>query len=413
MNDKLRKIFTEYKSNSESYALVEKFAAANSATPEEAWDTKERLLDLFHAMWTGTDRKGTETPQLNVSLENVPGFLGSLKDALQGVDVLPLWEETVTKILREPKEPSLFLQNAVAQRVSLPANDNSMTVEMFNIGAVAADWVQLNGEYPTAKISASVESANMKAKKAGLQMAIGDEARMSANLDLVGLNIRLANNAMNRFVESRLKEKLDQGVTVIDNSSTDTTYHTVGVDVSGNANYTLDHRDIMSMVSIQVSRQYQPSHVLAHPMTWAVFTQDPIMKAQFYHQGSFGTNFWNSAPQFEQAVPLPYNLMHVPYYAMYISDGPTALSGGPGSGYTPTAALASVYMIDAANALWLLEKGPTTIDSMEDWFKDASILKIRKYFDTATKDGGRAISKALNIRVAENHQALFTVRTLS
>lgn len=409
MNENIQNILANY-TPSVKFQLASKLSGAgdNARSAEDCWSTVNSLQDMFYSMFTGTDSEGNPVAGPQVSINRLPDFLGNLSDALQEVDLVPLFEEATQKVLKRAKQPALFLQNEVATRV--PVGPNQTSVEIINLGAITADWVNQSGEYPMAKPDAQVASTSFKVRKAGLQLALTEEAIQASNLGLIELHMGMMSDAIARFVETQLKSKLDAGTTLYDNELENTTYHTRGVDASGNANYTLDHRDIMDMVATLRARGYEATHLLGHPMAWAVLTQDPVMKAQFFHGGSFGTNFWNAAPQFDSPVPLPYGLQHVMYYAMDMTNTATTLTD---TGSTlPAAHLTSFYAIDSNNALWLAERGAVSVDQMTDWFKDASVMKIKKYFDTATKDNGRAIVKALNIRVAENYQALFTVRTL-
>lgn len=413
MNKNIQNILADYtpsvKFTLASRLTSQKLDDANQVSVEDAWNTVNSLEDMFLSMFTGTDSEGNAVSSPQVALGKLPTFIGQLSDALQEVDLVPLFEEVTQKVLRRAQQPALFLQNVVATR--MPVGPNQSSVEIINLGAVTADWVNQGGEYPMAKPDAQVASTGFKVRKAGLQLALTEEAIQASNLGLLELHMGMLSDAMDRFVETQLKNKLDSGTVLYDNELENTTYHTRGVDASGNPNYTLDYRDVMDLVGTLAGRGYNASHLLGHPMSWAVLTQDPTMKAQFFHQGSFGTNNWNAAPQFETPVAIPYGLQHVMYYAMDMTNAPTTLTE-TGSTLAP-AYLTSFYAIDSQNALWLAERGTTSIDQMADWFKDASIIKIKKWFDTATKDNGRAIVKALNIRVAENYQALFTVRTLS
>lgn len=405
MNKKLTDLLSTY-----SYSLVYSVAKAmlerkvdGVSGAEEARESAESISNMFFEML-----KGGDAPQIR--LNQVGRFANELKDAMSGTDLVPLFEDAIQRVMRMPAEPNLFLQNVVATKIQL-AEGGSSLFEILNIGAFTADWVEAGGEYPMAKPSASYESAKLTARRAGIMTAIEEEAAQNATVNIASLYLGMMADAVARFKETQLKNRMDSGAAVYDNSSSDSTYHTTGVDVSGNANYTMDHRDLMNMVSILKGRRYNASHALAHPMTWLIWTQDPYMKAQFFHGGSFGTNFNGATPQFETPVPVPYGLQYVPYYASEITDGPQALTG-PGSGVT-AAPLATITVLDKMNALWLLEKGSTTMDSMEDWFKDGRVFKVKTYFDTATKDGGRAIITAKNVRVAYNEAPVFTVRTQS
>ena len=122
-----------------------------------------------------------------------------------------------------------------------------------------------------------------------------------------------------------------------------------------------------------------------------------------------GGNIYSQKPDFNQNVNMPFGISYVPYYALpYVENA--ALSSTQASGLG-SSLYTDVYVIDAKNSLYMATRGDAQMDEMEDWFKDATVMKIKKHMGCSVKDGGKAITVARNVRVVENYQPVMTVRT--
>jgi hypothetical protein len=134
------------------------------------------------------------------------------------------------------------------------------------------------------------------------------------------------------------------------------------------------------------------------------------MKAQFYHGGQIGAGIWSRMPDFDQSANFPFGLVYVPYYATQYNPSETLTGVLSGQGASLTTDL---YMIDARNALFMATRGNTEMDQMDNWFREATMMKARKFVGISAKAGGKGMLKAASIRVVENQEPVLTMRTVS
>jgi hypothetical protein len=159
-----------------------------------------------------------------------------------------------------------------------------------------------------------------------------------------------------------------------------------------------------------LGNRYEPTHFLAHPLAWPIFAKDPLMKAQFYHGGQMGQGIWTRMPSFDQSANFPFGIAYVPYYALPYNEADTLTGALSSLGSSLTS---DIYLLDARNSLFMATRGDTQMDQMENWFRDATMMKARKYVGVSAKAGGKGMLKAANIRIVENQEPIMTIRTLA
>jgi hypothetical protein len=228
----------------------------------------------------------------------------------------------------------------------------------------------------------------------------------------VTLYLRKMGEAINRFVEEKLFNAMtNMATTVFDNENSDSQYRTTGVGSTQAWNGTFSYFDLVKMMAVLLTRKYSASHLMAHPLMWSVFAQDPLVMAIFFHGGQMGQGVWTREPQYNQQAALPMNLQYVPYYALAFSENYTL--SGAGSSLGAAAVTSDLYVIDKSNALFMATRGDIEVDDMEEWLRDSRAMKARKYVGVAVKDQGRGMVVAKKVRVARNYEALYTLRQVS
>jgi hypothetical protein len=383
--------------------MVESYAAAKGIQDTSKVDQKalvkelDAVSDAMHGMFTGRTREGKpyEGPELN------------LTEALGTTDAPFLFKRVIRELLDTPREPAFFLMNEVAQEIALsPQHPNY--IELVRIGAIQADEVPTNGDYPSQKLSATEDIIKMTLRKWGVMMAVGDEVVAKSIYPVLRIMLQQMRTAVERRMEEELAKTLKAAATtVFDNEDSSSSHRTTGVDATQTWNATLDWKDFNDMIAVVVNNEYNPTHVLGHPLGWGIFANDPFLRATFFHGGQVGGSIHRTPPQFDQQVNLPYALRYVPYYNVdhYVASTLT----GAGSSLAATL-LTDLYVLDAQNALFMLTQGGADMDKYQDWFKDATALKVRRYAEFASKDGGKPIARTKKIRVELNYAPLFTVR---
>lgn len=395
----------ENKSINKRYDEVVQFMERNGMEEdrfEEASETLDVLTEYFYGLFNGKNMDGTP---LKENLDKV-----DFTEATKTDDLSVVIPRVFNTILQEPVEPAYFLMNQVAEEIRMASND-PLSIEFPSMGAAIAEEIGENGEYPNLTLSFARNQVFMKIRKYGGQANLSEELVKASQYPLMALHLRMLKSAIDRKGESLLFDTMQATAHVVfDNESTDAEYQTSGVDSANAANYAFTYTDLIKMCSVLVGHRYQATHMLAHPMAYSIFSLDPFLKAQFVHLGQIGGQIWNTPPQENMQSVTPFGIAYVPYYALDFNEN-SQLAAGPGTGLDPTL-LTDIYVIDQRNSLYFANKGPAELDSREDWFKDATTMKCRRYMAVSAKDGGRGMARAKKIRVEESFNPLYTIRTV-
>lgn len=389
--------------------------------------TKKRGLDNFRRKLTGIvsgenekqylDRiKAAEEyvyacikgQTLEGSIANVP--LLDYRESQTTSDFSIVVPRVIDTVLREPTEPNLFMLNSLAERVDFP--DSPVLSVMFpSVSAIEARRMAEGQEYTAQAAAFAEHQFQIRLWKYGTAVALSEELINASQWPLLGLYARMMKNAINRLIESGLWTTFKTAANfVFDNESSDSDYRTTGVSTDGTTwNATFGYFDLVTMFGAMIERKYEASHLLAHPLAWMVFAQDPYLQAQFLHGGQIGSRIWSTSPQFDQSVNIPFGVQYVPYYAIPYTESDTLSGAGSGLAAVRTT---EIYLVDKANALWLATKGEVQMDEKEDWARDGRMMKARRFAGWSAKDGGKAIIGAKNIRVARNYEPIFSVRNV-
>lgn len=390
--------------------MLRKWAAASGfeigegddkLTLEEVNQKLEQTQEYMYAQVSGTNFKGDK-----LDIPVVP-----FKEAMNSADVSIILPRVISTVLQEPVEPVLFLTNQIAETINVP-DDAPLTIEFPTISAIDAFDMSENGEYQIQALNFQQHMTSLRMGKIGTATSLSEETIRQSLWPMVQLNLRIMANAINRKVENTLFQTLtSRAVTVFDNENA--SMHTTGVEPNGAAliwNGSFSYYDLVKMCGIIIGNRYNPTHFLAHPLSWGIFANDPIIRASFYHQGQLGGSVWTTAPQFNQQVNFPFGMTYVPYYAIPYVPGDTLT----GAGSSLTAAMTSdLYLIDGRNSLYMLTRGEMQMDDMDDWYRDSKMMKARKYVGITAKDGGKGMVVAKSVRMVRNYEALYTVRTVS
>lgn len=362
---------------------------------EKMEETSEYLFGLFTKQnYSGEKYEAPEVP---------------ITEMLASSDAQILMPRVISEIMVEPKEPSLFLSNNVAEEITLD-DKSPLFITFPTVDAMQAGEIAEGGEYPSRSLSYQEHTISIRLKKYGLQASLTEEIKNHSIYPIVNLYLRQMKNAIDRKGESICYTALTQRAQEVFNNDTDVTAdRTSGVSTAQTWNGSLALKDITRMCGVIVGNRYEPSHILIHPLAWFTIFQDPLIRATFMHQGQMGNTIYRQTPNFDQSANMPFGITYVPYYALPYTEN-TALASTQASGLGASL-YTDVYVIDSKNTMFVATRGETKMDQMDDWFKDATTMKCRKYFGVSVKDGGKGITVARNVRVVENYQPVMTVRT--
>lgn len=371
---------------------------------EEVISRLKQAEEFLFAQFTGKTFEGDEVrdlPQLR------------MKEALNTSDASIIFPRVISEVLQEPKEPNLFLTNVVADTITL-SPDNPLLLEFPTVDALQAFEMSEGQEYTAQTLSFQQHMTSIRIKKIGVAAAINEEVIVHSMWPLVQMHLRMMSAAIDRRIENILFQAMtNRAQLVFDNQNASSTYYTTGKALAGSGtatNASFSYNDLVKLCGVLLGNRYEPSHFLAHPLAWPIFAMDPIMRAQFYHGGQLGAGIWTRMPSFDQSANFPFGIAYVPYYALPYHEN-TTLTGTLSS--LSAALISDIYLIDAKNSLFMATRGNTEMDQMENWYRDATMMKARKYVGISAKAGGRGMLKAANIRIVENEQPVFNVRTVS
>lgn len=377
-----------------------KIGEGENETPQaEVLSHLEDAENYLYALMTGRNLEGEEF--------EVPAI--SFNEAHHSNDASLLFPRVFSQVLIEPREPSLVMTNNFVETTRF-ADDSPLFVSFPSMGILNAAVIGEGKEYPRQEANFAEHMASIKIQKVGVAVDLNEEVLATSQWPLIRIYARLLSNAIDRFAESTAFSIMtNEAWEVFNNEDADTAYHTNGKNAAQAWNASLTILDVFKMAGVVINNRYEPSHFLAHPLAWPIFAQDPIIRATFFHQGQLGQTIWTQLPKWDQSMNFPFGIAYTPYYALPFEESDTLTGAGSGLAAVP---VTDVYMLDARNALWQATRGDTQMSEMDDWYKDATTMKARKYFGMAAKDGGRGMTVAKNIRLEQNDAPLFTARTV-
>ena len=389
---------------------LEAFAAANGKTLTEGQDNSVSLKEVKESLALAENYVYAQMTGKSIAGEEMAVQPLDFKEALTTADMSVIFPRVISTVLNKPVEPNLFLQNSVAEIMTLSPKAPK-SIEFPMLGALEAFEMSETGEYVNQQLSVAQGYATINIQKFGVMTNLSDEVMEQSMWPLFQLTAEACTNAIRRKFESKLYEIfIGAANVVIDNQSATASVRTTGTAKNQTANGTFGYLDLFKMFGALMSKKMTPTHFLAHPMAWPIFAQEPFLRAQFYHNGQLGAGIWGKAPQFDQQSNLPFGLVYVPYANLRYDENTTltgALSALPAIGVT------DVYLIDKANSLAMIKRGEIEVDKMDNWYRDATALKVKAYAGFTAKEGGLGISVAKNIRMDLNEKAIMTVNQVT
>lgn len=360
--------------------------------------------EYLYANLMGEDYEGKQM--------NMPSF--PMAEASSSADFSIVFPRVYSQILQLPKEPNLFLQNMIAQTLPL-AWDAPEFIEFPEMAGLVAHEMAEGAEYERQTGGFTQSRVSMRMGKIGVASSLTEEIIKRSIWPLVSLTLQAMGAAIDRRVEAVLFRTMTERARVVfDNNSVASNYaemRTTGVGTTGSWNGSYSYFDLVKQAAVVLDARYTATHMIAHPLSWSIWAQDPYLMATFFHRGAIGNGVWGRLPQYDQAAIMPFGLQYIPYYAIPFAPDYTLTSTGSSLGASPI--VSDVYVVDAQNALYLATRGGTEMDELADWWKDGRALKARKYAGVAAKDLGRGMTVAKNVRIVRNYEAIMTVRTVT
>jgi hypothetical protein len=382
LND-LKKAYGAAENEKELKVQAEKFA-----------QTEEILRELM--------RPTDATPK------NVPNV--SLKEAVHTADFRILFPRVVQDTLQLPREPIFIGQNLLARTINV---EGARVMEFPTLGAIRAFELGDTQEPPEQDPSFSKNITEIRTRRFGLKLELSNDVIDESQWDVLALYTQAAGNAMRRKKEELIfNEYESRAVGIFDNSSTDQTRWTTGKDSGGvTKNGTLDHMDLLDMMAALGTNGYVPTDVILHPMAWAIWAKDPVLRYQLLHAGGVGQtnlgNFGQEPSQMGLYVPFGLNVVVSPFQTINYN---TTLSTGIVSG---SADYTTITVVDRNSSILVLQRTPMSMVQWENPVRDIQSMMFHERYGLSILNGGRSAVTAKNVRIDINYAPVYTVRQVT
>ena len=296
-----------------------------------------------------------------------------LAELTTAADYRILFPKAVMGVLQRPVEPKFVGQMLLTKSIQL----NGAKIMQFPsfAGIRAGGPFAPTQEIPESDLGFTLHTSELRVRKWGVRVAVEEDIIKDSQWDLLSLYLDAMRNAMKRRKEERIWfEYEDKSQVFIDNSLTASTNWSKGRS-SGNAlNGTFDHEDLIDMIAGLGANGFTASHVVVHPLMWAVFQKDPFLSFQMLWKGGMGQHF-GSYPQGKDSITdgsqfmVPFGIQTIvtPFQAMTL--GTTLTTGVTGFG---SANYGSVTVLDDnAGIIELVQEGLT----MKEWPDNARDIR--------------------------------------
>ena len=381
-------------------------------------DDKEKVLTIADNIETAFKTGGYD----------LSGERLTIADALAYPDSHLAIQKVVTELIQDSVEPNLIGHLLLEQMFTTDRGQNQVTIR--TLGALGGyDFtIPEEGEYPEIGLGRGQQNViEAKYGKYGAKIKISEEMLAGSQWNLIDHWIRKTVSALARFKEEKIFAMLDQfGEVVFDNVNPASAAigRTLGRDIYGQGNGSMTSGDLIDMYSHLLQQGYTPNVILVHPLHWAMFAKDPIIREAGLARGDISQwlasqvspvnpykyiSGWTSASRAangdaqrltqEEANQLLQTKPTIPSYSPL--SGLTVIPS-PYVPYDEDTNTASIIMLDTRNTGVLVTNEPLTIDGWDEKANDLKVIKLREKYALALYDQGRAVAIARNISLEPN-----------
>lgn len=367
------------------------------------------------------------------------GMLGDeleIKDALAMPNFPLAFKRVVLEMLVDTIEPNL-IGTSLLETIRW---QNGEVATFHTLGAIGAENLDMaeGQEYPEMSITSGGGKLTANIGKSGIALKITEEMQKMSQWDIIGHSIRKAGQALARHKERKIFDMItNAGVVTHDNVNPAQAQfgRTTGraLDGSGNGSFTSD--DMFEMYAATMERGFTPNVILCHPLAWAAFYRDPIMRQVVLNSG--GLQGWNNynvpndvAPQLTEAWKQVSKLSGDTAYnpsreerqgtqtstfklPAHWAGSNIRVVASPHVPFDPTTQTTSIIMLDSNNLGAIVIGEDLTIDEWDDKSADIKKIKLRERYGFVLYNDGAAISVARNVSIAPNEIALPPTATVT
>jgi len=209
----------------------------------------------------------------------------NIQDVLRKPDLVPLTQESISKVFIDEIEPDATIYNTLFTEVGVtrPGTFEFTAAGELNVGTVGED-----GEYPETNFTFGVGGYRIQAQvqKYGLAVRIANEVLEENLVDIVGMWLRKARNAMVRNREKMSWDHiLKYGIVEFNNAAPTSAslgnrgiQTTTGRGIDGVQNGSMSVNDMLELYTTAMIDGYTLDTIIMHPFAWQMFMVDPEMK---------------------------------------------------------------------------------------------------------------------------------------
>ncbi len=367
--------------------------------------------------------------------EPTSGKRVDIKDALSVPNAPMLMPKVISNVVREAQEP-LLIGTSLLQRINYQFGGQVVTFPA--VGAMVAADIAEGQEYPERDLTMGGATVTASIGKSGLAVKITEEMIRYSQFDVIGMHLRAAGRALARHKEGKIFNLIrSMGVVVFDNVNPTSSLKgvTTGRNMSGAGNGSVTADDIFDCFAQIMQQGFMANTLLMHPLTWAMFVKDPLLRMFVMMSGS-GTFFanWSGSAQGSS--------LGATQGGLGLSGGLNYVPGGNQAGLTPTALtelnpqqnsapvlptyfgqsfqiivspyvpfdprklLTDIYMFDRNELGVLIVDEELTTDEFDDPRVDIKKIKLRERYGLGILHEGQAIAVMKNVHVVPNEIVL-------
>jgi hypothetical protein len=352
----------------------------------------------------------------------------SLKDVLNNGDLSRLVPIAISEIVREAAEP-LLICNQLFTTIN---QKDGIYIQMPAVGAMnEIEEVAPGQEYGTEEITlGGGTDIRVSMRKFGIKLSLTEEMVEQSQWDVIGQWLKAAGKAFARK-KNRVCFNLfnGQALTLVDNAAP--TRSVLGRTLSGmgpgaggnmerNGSFTAE--DFFDIYAAMLAEGFAPSVIVVHPLTWAIWMKDPVLRVFAWQNGSgpmFNAydlqgvkrdEFFNglgmskggarpgetTPPDFKGSPVLPPYL-NVPFRIMVSPQVP----------FNPVTKRTDMYFVDPENAGALIQGEPINHYQWTDPERDIQVVRLREKYCATMLNEGRGVGVVKNVPVTPNRVANF------
>ena len=350
------------------------------------------------------------------------GEFVSVSDALNMPNAGLVFKRAIEEVVLTPQQPKLIGSQLIR---TIFVEQGGRTISFRTLGAVDLIdfFVPEEGEYK--EVSASMGGGSLlelKFAKYGCKFKISEELLDYSTWDLITFQMQQVINAMARYRDKAIFNMLfSRGLLIFDNANPQDALvgRTVGRDITGAGNGSMTLDDLIDMYSAISQNGYTPNVLLCHPLHWAMFAKDPVLRnvgmlrgdmTQYFASMVNDNTSYNHAP-YSPALNVRRELTDTertildpsqPTLPSYTPFGGLTILTSPLVPYYAVARTGDIIMLDTNNSGVLAISEPLNLTEWDEQRNDLKVIKFREKWALDVVDNGKAIAIAKNISFDSN-----------